>query len=419
MENLNQLVSTTLVGFYSPEGTIETPSLTNDTKNLLLNLNHKSTNKKKEMRFMAIVRQKNDITGLLEAMFIALLLKKRDESTHTSILVHTDNQYLVKATEVFNTIYSSKQGNKINKVIHMDKATSVYIPQHDIYAQFISSFSVTRLRTTGLSQGFISRILGMQHIEKNNNTEIILNQKDFPRLEKALPRIHKRIPIPDLFLPKENFIWLSLFEEHNLNRDWPIEYTARLIRMLYKLGLSVVIPLPHFSKGHEQELDTLKQHVKFLKSNLTEGLYFINEPAPEIRAAGMQRALAVVGSSGPEIILASILNKPMVVLHDMRSHKFKSHTDGIFHTFKKRQGRELAGSNPLVKKVSMVADLTAINQMELTRYMHAPVTQTQKHLTPIVDKCIEDCDACEYNSCVEYISPEQVFESLKKIIFPN
>ena len=54
---------------------------------------------------------------------------------------------------------------------------------------------------------------------------------------------------------------------------------------------------------------------------------------------------------------------------------------------------------------------------ELLQYMYAPYAQ-QRHVTPAVKECIDDCIHCEYNSCVEYISPEQVFENLKKILFP-
>ena len=54
---------------------------------------------------------------------------------------------------------------------------------------------------------------------------------------------------------------------------------------------------------------------------------------------------------------------------------------------------------------------------ELLHYMNSPYAK-QRHITPAVKECIDNCVQCEYDSCVEYISPEQVFENLKKILFP-
>ena len=54
---------------------------------------------------------------------------------------------------------------------------------------------------------------------------------------------------------------------------------------------------------------------------------------------------------------------------------------------------------------------------ELLGYMSSPYAK-QRYIVPAVELCIDNCVECEYDSCVEYISPEQIFEGLKKILFP-
>ena len=422
MENFTKLAHAATLSF---NNTASIPETYNH-ESLVLDKKIDKNNNLNQKRFIAVVRLREDLIGFLEAVFICKLLKKRNENITTSILIHKDNQYLAKSTNLFNRIYSSLNSNdKINKVITKENANTIFIPSHDVYAQLISSFSITRLRTTGFSQSFISRILGLQKIDKNKKNNIFLKNgmKGLEgNIEKVLPQIVEKIKIEEVFLPKRNYIWLSIFEEHNLNRDWPIEYFARLIRLIQKLDLDIVVPLIDFkTKGQhlQKSISTMHAYIDYLKQISPTNLLLINEASPELRAAGMQNALAIVGAEGPEIILASMLNKPFIVLHDMRSHKIKSHSDPIFKNYWKNQRKELVSNNNFVKKVSWNQDLSNVSQLELGRYMSTSVSPTQKHITPIVEKCIEDCDACEYNSCVEYISPEQVYENLKKILFPN
>ncbi len=391
--------------------------------------NSTSTIKQKEFRFIGCVRNRNDLEGFLEAVFIAQLLKSRYQTrAQTSLILHEDNKELASKCSLFDHLHPCSHENKIKDTLLSQisqKTDLLYIPSHDIYAHWVGRFSSSRMRTAGFGSNVFSRFLRLQKIggvhrikgKKRNHMDL--------HPEKVLPYIEGKLHFPSkTTLPKNQFVWLSLFEKNNINRHWPASYVTRLTRILGKDNLSVVTSLPSpTSIKNNPFLQEIKSEIEYLKKYSGYTMHFYEDLNPQERAAVMQQALAVVCPSGQDSILASLLRRPLVTLHDMRSHETQNSIKASLSKKSSRSETKRLGSLTMQKKQGNTLAFPRLNlftssEKEIAYYMHSPYVK-QRHITPTVDECIQDCIKCPYNSCVEHISPEQVHEGLKKILFSN
>ena len=373
---------------------------------------------RQKQTFLAIVRKRDNIEALLESITLGNMLSHRNKKSHLTLIIHHENQQLAQACDLFDEVLPYQNGDSLRKYIQFCQPSLLYIPQHDLNAHLSSSFVMgSKTQSIGFGeQNLLTRWLRIRHINQKQGL-LKLKKRGYELQRNAdLPSIKAKIRISQKIFPNGNYIWLSLFEDHALNNHWPIAYAARLIRLLGKHGITTVVSVPHtkntLNAKHQKQLIA---QVKFLKKN-TRTLYIVEGLSPQERACGMQQALAVAGPAGPDTSLALLLRRPLVVLHDMRSHNM--HTN--------KTSKEKVHGNP--EKVNFYGDKKVFwksfqqasqqaSQRAAMQYITSPHLQ-QHHIMPTVDECIEHCVACQYSSCVEYISPEHVFENLKKILFP-
>ena len=281
--------------------------------------------KGKIRRFMAIVRGKKDLGSLLEAIYITHLLKENHTHLLTSLLVHAENYSLAEATGLFNHIHRS--GAKLKKIVQAEKVDLLYAPSHDNYAQFLTTFSGSHIGITGFGRNILGPHLGLPSFAERKQQDLLRKRGYDLKPKKTLPKILSKIKLESspVWLSQANHcVWFSLFDENELNRFWPPAYALRLLRLLERAGFSVLLPVPELEAiKNKSVVKKMQSDLAFLKKNAPASVQFIKDPSPAERAAGMQRALAVVGPAGPDMLLCSLLRRPSLTLHDMRSHALR------------------------------------------------------------------------------------------------
>ena len=91
------------------------------------------------------------------------------------------------------------------------------------------------------------------------------------------------------------------------------------MRLLEKAGFAVLVSVPDLNDLKDKSaLRKIQSDLSFLRKNVPSSVQFAEGASPAERAAGMQKALAVVGAYGPDMLLCSLLRRPSLALHDMR-----------------------------------------------------------------------------------------------------
>ena len=376
--------------------------------------------------FLCIVRERQDLEGLLEAIFLTYMLKKKSQKIKTSILLHPDNEQFVQCSGLFDTIELCYSREDIQRHIHSYKAKFFYIPHHDHSSQFSTFFTRASVRTVGFREDRFSRFLGMRNLQRQKDLAFLFqldgeaknascknekNQsKEFFQMKKILSAdIHG--------LPSKPFIWFSGFDGHDLNESWPPSYFLRLERMLEKLDIQIVISVPIAMEGKLSRDRKKRNQIEYLKKK-SRKIVFLENLSPSQRASGMQKAQVICGLSGQETLLALLLGKKVLALHDMKSYISRSHLS--FFDMENTCPEHPIERNDK-KKISLFASFAKkplqhplFSNAQWEKYLHQG-SQNLLHLVPSVSECIQDCNICSYDSCVNYISPERVFADLKKI----
>lgn len=326
--------------------------------------------------FCAVADRQEDLASLLECFYTAHLMKTRHPDTAAVILVHPANVQLARHARVFNEVVPVVNDAPLYKQIRALKPRVLYIPRAEVRHELAGFLSGAKIRIGGGRLRLVSRLLGTQTSKdaeglgrlKEKGVDLLPDTLDF-RLEPFLGALPKGLPHSD-------FVWISLFDPHDVNAAWPLSHVARLSRMLEKLNLRLVAHVP-------RDLDraTLQRELTYLKKN-APGVILIDHASPAERAASMIRASLILGPAGPETMLASMLRRPVIVLQDMKY----THCDDE--------------GEPKPSVYIRFADAI------------------EKHIVPAVDDCNRSCPSCAYQSCMEYISPERVFEQLKRTLFP-
>ena len=397
--------------------------------------------KKKEVkrRFLAVAPELENMAVLLECVYTAHLLHKKHRNFTTAIIVHPSNRGLVRQLGGFDEIIpfelplgeregsesvnqsgsqssssrksetKSKKSKTLRSTIMAYKPDVLYSPDPSVKHRLSTLLTGAHIKIGGARIRLVARLLNLFRADNDEDLARLKKRKGldlFPELI-SLPG-DLRLDGPVHNLPGENFIWLSLFDNHDMAGAWPVGYAARLSRLLAPLHFPVVVPLP-LNPG-----ENMLKEVEFLKRN-APGIIFLENSVPTSRVSGMRRAAVVVGPAGPETLLATMMKKSVVVLHDMSS--YRSQSDPLSSLASIRGGLSLVGENSPAKEGDTRRQTN--KAMELKNRLYFKMVDTlQRHIKPSVDECINDCPSCSFNSCMEYISPERVFENLKKILLP-
>ena len=379
-----------------------------------------------DRRFLAVAPDANNLAVLLECVYTARLLKKRHQKIHAAILAHPCNAALLRLTAVFDEVLELATDDQWRQRILDFGPDVLYLPDQGLRAHLATLFTGAKVRIGGTRHRLISKLLRFHKINHEEDLKRLKRRGFdlFPELTDL--QILGTLSADHLALPSGDFAVLSLFDAHDLTSGWPVGHAARLARQMQELNLRLVVPLPATIERDGPGVDPesrrrLVGEIAFLKKNVD--VTVIADCLPADRAAAMMAAKIVIGPAGPETILASILKKPVVVLHDMKT--FRNHPGHVrppgLHEI--RDDAETgfafadskAGSNSLLKSSLSVLREQAI---PLTSYYIKLADSLERHIMPAVDVCIKDCPTCSFQSCVEYISPERVFEQLKKIVLP-
>ncbi len=359
--------------------------------------------KEKAIRFLAVAESRDNLSVLLECMYTAHLLRKKHQGVHTSLLVHEANAELARQCGLFEDVVIAEGEQSFRSAVSTYKPDILYSPDPSLKQQLSLLFTGVKIKIGGTRLRLASRLLNFYDV--NHETD---RRKLKKRGLDLLPELLDMSMAFDLRsdhlgLPQGDFVWVSLFEDRGVqgvSGGWPAGHAGRLARLLESVKTEVVIPAPH---PEDSRHPTLGKEIAYLRGK-SPAPVILENCSPQDRLAGMLRAKVVIGPAGPEVLLASLIGKPVVVLHDMRS--YRGHQDPAALTSfaraaktKKGKSNAKAGSNT-------------------THIMIKASQAVRGHIKPSVGECIDDCPACSFNSCMEYISPERVFEDLKKILLP-
>lgn len=385
-----------------------------------------------ERRFLALAPDPENLAVLLECLYTARLLKKRHTSIETSIFTHPVNAELLELTGVFDRIEPLEEDESWRQRILDAGPDVLYLPDQSIRAHLATLFTGIKLRIGGTRHRLVSRLLRFHKLNQAEDLQRLQRRglNLFPELSDL--EMHGDLPTEHLVLPAQDYIVLSLFDAHDLTSGWPPGHAARLARLARGMNLQLVVPLsPSLSDNgapdaagengagdseHLRNWRRLRGEIEYLRRGA--GVEFIPNCLPVDRAAIMLGAQAVVGPAGPETVLASLLKKPVVVLHDMKT--FRNHPGHVrppgLHPEEAAAG-EIPSQFGEEGPATTLAALREQN-IPLTSYYIKLADSFERHIMPAVDHCNKECPSCSFQSCVEYISPERVFEQLKKTVLP-
>lgn len=344
--------------------------------------------------FVAACPDPQSLPEFLECLYAAQLLRMRHPHMALKLLIAQENADLARSAGVFAEI-EPLNGDLSGRIQSLSPDV-VYIPSPDLRTR-LKLFFVGALRITGASRlGRYFRFLEVR------------NKKDLEKLKRhgldLLPEtVGMSLAAPGLSgkdsAVQGDLVYLSLFDEHNVSGSWPVGHAARLSRLIAPQGLRIVVPLPEnaFQRkipGVTSDARDYAGAVLYLKKH-GEQVLFISPQSIQQKAAWMQRASIIVAPAGPDAVLAGLLKQPVITLHDMQSHRHQGRAD-----------HSLKPSSPLVADAGVLPFFSRL------------ADSFDRHLMPQVEECVENCPACTHLSCVDTISPERVFEGIKRTLLP-
>lgn len=347
--------------------------------------------RRKAPSFLTVAIARDNLSVVLQCIYTARLLKKKGLPYQINIITHPDNARLMGSAGVFDEIIPAADATQVRREIQRVKPDVIYNPNLAWQEQKCTLFSGVKVKIGANLNRPLARLFSVYDI-KNEKDRDRLQRKGID-LEPEFVSFELPAELPEAKhkLPAERFIWLSIFDSGDGSGKWPAGFAACLARLLDQSGIPVVIPVPPGAN------DQIQSDIRFLSKD-APSIVFLADCTPEVRAAGMVQAALIVAPAGPETILAALLKKPAILLHDLNSYNSYADPRGL----------------KLVDKVSVKK---SENRMRDTICFKVTGSQ-ERHLKPPVSNCIQICTDCPYNSCVEYISPEIVFENIKKILSP-
>lgn len=344
-------------------------------------------------RFLAVAAERSELAAFLECVYTARLMRDRHPGLHTILLVDPSCANFAAEAGVFDEVIPL--AGDLVKSIRRIAADIVYVPAPDMRTQLKLLFSGS-IRLAGGSR--LGRFLRFFDVH---------NARDVAALKRGgldlLPGV-VGIKFNSKSVQSEQAVYLSLFGEHNVSGSWPVGHAARLSRLLSQIGIRTIVPLPikKFQRTFRLDLSAEKDNsrefageIQYLRKNAPE-IQFVDVSGFAESADLMRKSSLVIAPAGPESILAGLLEKPVITLHDMQSNRY--------------QGR------PELRRNGETASRMA--ESGVLPFFQKIADSMDKHLLPQVEECVENCPACSHLSCVDTISPERVFENVKRFLIP-
>lgn len=340
--------------------------------------------------FIAACPDARSLPEFLECLYAGKLISMRHPGIQSKLLIAPENLEIAESANVFSEV-APIEGD-VADGIQRSGADVVYIPAPSLRTR-LKLFFTGGLRITGSSRfGRYFRFLDVR------------NRKDLEKLKRhgldLLPETTGiSLSAPGADSGKGEYVYLSLFDEHNASGAWPVGHAARLSRLIARQNLRLVVPLPETAferpiPGVSSDHRSYAASVQYLKKHC-ESVQFFTPSSVQEKAGWMRGAAVVVAPAGPDAVLAGLLHVPVITLHDMQSHKAQGRAEFA-----------LKDSNPATPSPGVLPFFTRL------------ADSFDRHLIPQVEECVENCPACSHLSCVDTISPERVFDSIKRTLLP-
>jgi ADP-heptose:LPS heptosyltransferase len=339
----------------------------------------------KQRVFVAALPGESDLPAFLEGLYATRLIRMRHPDIRTMLIVAPANRALAEECGLFDEIIDA--AGDLSTLIRNVHADIIYVPSVDFRLSMKLLFSGSIRIAGGARLGKFLRFFDLRRDGEK------LKKAGLDMLPESVGISFRNAPLPD-----EMIVYASLFDEHNVSGSWPVGHAARLSRLLSTLGAKMIVPLPEekftrtFTPLPSSNSREFAKDVQYLKKYAPE-IQFVSAKEIQKKAEWMRKSSAIVAPAGSETVFAALLHRPVVTLHDMQSHRMLGKPDA------RSLGPRTADPGVL-GLFAKIAD------------------SLDRHLMPQVEECIEDCPACTHLSCVDTISPERVFENVKRILMP-
>lgn len=362
--------------------------------------NKKAKKKADPAAFLAVNLQPARLTLLLECIYTASLIRDRNGSLERVIMTDASDAAFLEATGIFDRVISVSKDADLRREIKAVKPGVIFCPDSTLREDLALLFSRIPVRISGRKSRLLTAL--WKNYETSDKAHLGKLKDKGIDLFPELLGLHFRGKFQgEKAAPEGDYIWISLDDQHDLTGSWPAGHAGRLVRLIEDAGMKAVISLGHSSENRERKLTEFA----YLQKAVPSALLLFDETILNT-ASLMQGALAVIGPAGPETILASFLRRPALILHDMLSFRHHPETSGLSFLDRARM-------------LELPEVLSANGRQGKGLSLYVKLADTfERHMKPSVDECIENCSGCAFQSCVEFISPERVFENLKRVIFP-
>ncbi len=332
------------------------------------------------LRYIAILTGKVDLATLLEVIVGVTLFKQNHRNTVAVAYSHPDHASFLEQSGLFYSVIVPGTEDSLVSMVRKESPGVIHLPfQGSVLSLALRSVRCP-VRIGGSRGSRMHRFLGYLDPERQAD-QITLSEKGYASTDSLDMRMDIR---PPANLDGRKYIWLNLWDLRKSRLKWSTGHAARLGRLLQKEGIFLVIPYCHTSYDDR----TFDEDLEYLRTASPDTILYESCRA-EDRCAGMAGAMAVVGPHSSEMTLAQFLGAPALVL-------------------------ETAGQTSARKKETPPDDHDdeAVQLPFGGRFQFA--TSRQNFLSSGKDDpCGEGCGQCSDGPCIDLISPETVFESLK------
>lgn len=361
----------------------------------------KRKNRPPKRGFLSVILEEHSLIKLMEALYFGRLVKERYPELPVSLITRPGNTAFVGLFHIFDEIISLEEHESIGREVKRRRPRILHVPEQGLELDLVLFFVRASVRLGGGRTSGWKRILGFQDPYekeeirklKQNGFDFRIRSLDFSRGLSSIPQIGNRE------IDSRYRIWLNLFDGGVSNQRWSLGHGARLGRLLSAKSIRLIVPYCKESSFHNDESNgkSLSEELSYLRKN-NPHLEVCEVCGMEERLMEMKRAHIVVGPEGPEQALANLMGIPTITLLSFDPGDESNLNDPDHNTL---------GGARRFQEASLWRGFRNNNHHSgetlIPQYRH---------------ECAGECGSCDSHPCINYISPERVYESIKKLISP-
>ncbi|MDH5656152.1 MAG: hypothetical protein OEZ34_09605, partial [Spirochaetia bacterium] len=202
------------------------PALTIKKKNRPLSIVQPADQKGIKDRLFLSVVPGNNLSLLLETLFTVHLLKKKNRGFRCEIIAASSSESFLNSTELFDAVHIFSE-DQLKKNLKKFKPDVLYIPDPNLKMKMTALFGPGKFRIGGGRHRLFSWL--RNHFRSGEYEDLLkLKSKGIDLIpesqeiklnpEQFQPLLGRHGKLPD------EYIWLSLFDSHELTASWPITH---------------------------------------------------------------------------------------------------------------------------------------------------------------------------------------------------